>query len=76
MGQLGATKLVIALIIASLFSAYSQAQTGQQESFTLSGNVYVSEGELAGSTSVKVSSMDSVWSEGGAYSIAGIDGGE
>ena len=76
MGQLGATKLVIALIIASLFSAYSQAQTGQQESYTLSGKVYVSEGELAGSTSVKVSSMDSVWSEGGAYSIAGIDGGE
>ena len=44
--------------------------------FSLTGNVYDSEGNPAGDTSIKVDSMSSSWSEDGSYNFSGITEGE
>ena len=41
------------------------ADDSELETFTLSGNVYNSNGDLAAETSIKVDSMTSSWSDNG-----------
>lgn len=52
------------------------ADDSELETFTLSGNVYNSNGDLAAETSIKVDSMTSSWSDNGNYEFEGITHGE
>ena len=52
------------------------ADDSEEETFTLSGSVFDSNGDPAAETSIKVDSMTSSWSEGGNYSFEGITSGE
>tara|TARA_B100000900_G_scaffold123763_1_gene104397 strand:- start:10130 stop:12493 length:2364 start_codon:yes stop_codon:yes gene_type:complete len=77
MKRLTASILTIVLF-SSLFSSvpvYADDHT-EQELFTLSGNVFAKDGNLADSTSIKVDSMPSIWSENGNYVFSGISPGE
>ncbi|MBN17091.1 MAG: hypothetical protein CMB37_02890 [Euryarchaeota archaeon] len=70
-------QLISTLLIVSIISApMSVSADGNAETFTLTGHVYDSDGQLAGSTSIKVDSMTSSWSEDGSYMFSGITPGE
>ena len=68
--------LLVLLLFGALLpvSGLSSAEDGP--TYTLSGNVYASSGEVAGSTYIKVDTMESVVSSDGAYSFPGITAGE
>ncbi len=68
--------IVAVLVTVSYFPGTSLGQDSGEELHALSGSVYNAEGQPAGATSVKVASMDSVWSTEGTYSIGGIPSGE
>ena len=71
------TKTVISFLLTALLLLPMQVYAeNDSETFTLSGFVYNSDGNLASSTSIKVDSMTSVWSENGEYSFSGITPGE
>ena len=55
-----------------------QCRNENDVTFTLSGNVYDQNGNIAASTSIKVDSMDSSWSNitDGSYEFTGITPGE
>jgi len=67
---------VVLLMLLPLLSGASLAQDSEQDLFSISGNVYDSEGDLAGATSIKVGSMNSIWSTDGVYSFDSISPGE
>ena len=67
---------VVLLMLLPLLSGASLAQDSEQDLYGISGNVYDSEGDLAGATSIKVGSMNSIWSTDGSYSFDGIPPGE
>ena len=46
---------VVLLMLLPLLSGASLAQDSEQDMFSISGNVYDSEGDLAGATSIKLS---------------------
>ena len=52
------------------------ADNPESEIYTLSGYIYTADGQLANSTSIKVDSMASVWSQDGYYEYSGITPGE
>ncbi len=64
------------VIILSLISPVCYSEDTDQQTFTLSGNVFNSDGQPANSTSIKVDSMQSSWSTNGIYSFSGIAPGE
>ena len=71
--------LILTLVfVSSIFSsiAVSADDSSDQELFTLSGNVFAEDGNFANSTSIKVDSMTSTWSENGSYVFSGITPGE
>ena len=47
-----------------------------QQALQIYGSVLTSTGEIAGSTSIKVDSMDSIWSSNGEYVYSGLETGE
>ena len=63
---------VVLLMLLPLLSGASLAQDSEQDLFSIYGNVYDSEGELAGATSIKVGSMNSIWSTDGILSLIHI----
>lgn len=66
--------IVISLAMTSPFAA-SEAST-ESEVFTISGLVMDQDGGPADTTSIKVDSMSSIWSENGAYTVSGISYGQ
>jgi len=54
----------------------ASADNHEAETYTLSGHIYTAEGQLANSTSIKVDSMASGWSQNGYYEYSGITPGE
>ena len=65
-----ATSLVIPL------STLAEDTSSSEETYRIYGSVFNSNGEAADSTSLKVDSLDSVWSVDGAYELNGITPGE
>ena len=75
--RFGAPKAVflVSLMMCSLCMAMV-ASADEPQTFTLSGNVYDAEGAIAGSTSIKVDSSASIWSDAeGNYVFEGISPG-
>ncbi len=69
--------LMISTLIFCIVSPLISAEDSESETFTLSGKVFDQEGNLAGSTSIKVDSLASSWSdEEGNYVFSGITPGE
>ena len=68
--------LCLLLIVPLFLTPLSLAKADDSELFTLSGNVFTSDGLLADATSIKVDSMSSSWSENGSYVFTGISSGE
>lgn len=68
--------LLVPIILLSLLSPVYNSEDSDEETFTLSGNVFTSDGHPANSTSIKVDSMQSSWSSNGAYSFEGVTPGE
>ena len=66
------------LIIVVFSPVVVQAEQENDVTFTLSGNVYDQNGNIAALTSIKVDSMDSSWSNitDGSYEFTGITPGE
>ena len=57
------------------YSAMAESDT-EQPTYRVYGSLFNELGEQAGSTSVKVNSFDSVWSDDGQYEITGLSQGE
>ncbi len=72
------TKMVIVLLLASIVLPASNisAEDTEEITYTLTGNVFSAAGQLADSTSIKVDSMTSSWSDNGSYVFSGISPGE
>ena len=73
----------LSLFLAILFLSsvaivpFSSADESSEPTYTLSGVVYTADGNIANSTSIKVDSLPSVWTDGnGAYTFSGITPGE
>ena len=63
-----ATILITIFLIATLPIGATEAdEQGSSSTFSISGIVYNTNGELAGSTSIKLSSHDSIWTDDGSY---------
>tara|TARA_B100000674_G_scaffold222417_1_gene182424 strand:+ start:374 stop:2698 length:2325 start_codon:yes stop_codon:yes gene_type:complete len=63
-----ATILITIFLIATLpIDATEANEQGSSSTFSISGIVYNTNGELAGSTSIKLSSHDSIWTDDGSY---------
>ena len=69
------TILIISSLLLVPWTVYADSSENE-ETFTLSGNVYTMDGFLANTTSIKVDSMPSMWSENGSYVFPGISPGE
>jgi len=75
--RLGSSKaiLLVSLLLCS-FSTTMVVSADEPETFSLSGNVYDANGLIAGSTSIKVGSSSSIWSDAeGNYVFEGISPG-
>ena len=70
--------IVTILFVSVALSPLIVHAEGENVSYTLSGNVYDQNGNIADSTSIKVDSMTSVWSNlsDGSYEFTGISPGE
>lgn len=68
--------LLILILFGSLLPLGVASGDSEDPTFTLTGQVYTSEGEPAGSTYVRVDTMESVLSVDGSYSFPGIVPGE
>ena len=68
--------LIVTCLLLVMVPLSADAEEPVEETFTLSGNVFDSNGDPAAETSIKVDSMTSSWSEGGNYSFEGITSGE
>ena len=68
---------LLATFCFALFAPFTaSSEPSSTETFTISGFVFDEAGNSADSTSIKVDSMSSVWSDGGAYSVEGITYGQ
>ena len=65
--------LLLSIIVVPLTAV---ADNHEGETYTLSGYIYTADGQLANSTSIKVDSMASGWSQDGYYEYSGITPGE
>ena len=69
--------LISIVLLSTLPLAFSQSTDNSTDSYSISGTVYDADGQLAGSTSIKLSGYDSIWTDSsGNYQITGIPGGE
>ena len=68
--------LLILILCGSLLPTAALSSASEETTYTLSGDVYTSTGELAGSTYIRVDAMESVISSEGTYSFSGITPGE
>ncbi|MFL2952679.1 MAG: carboxypeptidase-like regulatory domain-containing protein [Candidatus Thalassarchaeaceae archaeon] len=68
--------LIASLFLILLVSPAVQSEEEEESQFSLSGSVFTFEGSLANSTSIKVGSMQSSWSNSGEYLVEGITPGE
>ena len=68
--------LIASLFLILLISPAVQSEEEEGAQFSLSGSVFTFEGSLANSTSIKVGSMQSSWSNSGEYLVEGITPGE
>ena len=68
--------LLILILCGSLLPTAAMSSATGETTYTLSGHVYTSAGELAGSTYIRVDAMESVLSSDGTYSFPGITPGE
>jgi len=68
--------LIATCLLLVMVPLSADADDSELETFTLSGNVYNSNGDLAAETSIKVDSMTSSWSDNGNYEFEGITHGE
>ena len=72
-----AVLLMSIVLLSTLPLAFSQSADNSTDSYTISGTVYDADGQLAGSTSIKLSGYESIWTDSsGNYQITGIPGGE
>ena len=68
---------LLAVFCLALFAPFTASgDPASAETFTISGFVFDEAGNSADSTSIKVDSMPSVWSDAGAYSVEGITYGQ
>tara|TARA_Y100000766_G_scaffold72311_1_gene60784 strand:- start:2921 stop:5335 length:2415 start_codon:yes stop_codon:yes gene_type:complete len=76
----GKTIFVIFVLLTMIIPLDATGQTNDEEqgqqTLQIYGSVLTSSGEIAGSTSIKVNSMDSVWSVNGEYTCSGLEEGE
>ena len=68
--------LIASLFLILLISPVSQSEDNEDSLFSLSGSVYTFDGTPANSTSIKVGSMQSSWSDNGDYLFEGVAPGE
>lgn len=68
--------LLVCVLCLALLPTPAIAEDDAQDTFTLSGSVFTSSGDEAGTTYIKVDSSASVPSENGVYSFPGITPGE
>ncbi|MAH40950.1 MAG: hypothetical protein CMO41_01725 [Verrucomicrobiales bacterium] len=68
--------LLILILCGSLLPTAAMSSASEEVTYTLSGHVYTSTGEPAGSTYVRIDAMESVLSSDGTYSFPGITPGE
>ena len=68
--------LLVCVFCLALLPTPAIAEDDAQDTFTLSGSVFTSSGDEAGTTYIKVDSSASVPSENGVYSFPGITPGE
>tara|TARA_B100000459_G_scaffold58960_1_gene31996 strand:+ start:5570 stop:7930 length:2361 start_codon:yes stop_codon:yes gene_type:complete len=68
--------LLVLLLLGAILPVSGLASAEDVPTYTISGQVYTSTGEPAGTTYVKVDSMESVLSSDGAYSFPGVTAGE
>ena len=68
--------LLACVLCLALLPTPAIAEDDAQDTFTLSGSVFTSSGDEAGTTYIKVDSSASVLSENGVYSFPGITPGE
>ena len=68
--------LLVLILVGALLPTAALSSASEESTYTLSGNVYTSTGEPAGSTYVRVDAMESVISSDGSYSFPGITPGE
>ena len=69
--------VTIALVTMILpMGANGQSNGGDLTDLRIYGSVLTSSGDNAGSTSIKVDSLESIWSTDGEYTFSGLDGGE
>ena len=64
------------MVLGVTLTPISMAQSDTEVRFNLSGNVYTNNGELAGTTYIKVVPMQSVTSTEGTYLFSGVPPGE
>ena len=71
---------VVALLLATSLviplSTLAEDTPSSEETYRIYGSLFNSNGDLADSTSMKVDSLDSVWSVDGEYELIGITPGE
>jgi hypothetical protein len=68
--------LIASILLVLLISPAVQSEDDEISLFSLSGSVFKSDGTPANSTSIKVGSMQSSWSDNGEYVFEGIAPGE
>ena len=68
--------LSLILLLAVCMPLCGTVAGNETQEFTISGFVYDSEGNPAESTSIRVDSMPSVWSNNGEYTVTGISEGQ
>ena len=78
MKQYKSTGLIVILLIALLPVGVSQtADDDSITGYTISGTVFDIDGSIAGSTSMKLSGYESIWTDGsGSYEFTNIPEGE
>ena len=67
---------LLAMSLVVPLSTLAEDTSSSEETFRIYGSLFDSNGEIADSTSMKVDSLDSVWSVDGEYELNGITPGE
>ena len=67
---------LLAMSLAIPLSTLAEDTSSPEETYRIYGSLFDSNGEIADSTSMKVDSLDSVWSVDGEYELNGITPGE